>query len=86
MPACSSLSFLEPSDAWFGLTPGFGLDAGLGEKLGLRDDFVLQVIQATGNYGEIYARNLGPDSQVPIPRGLNRLGRDGGVMVAPPFQ
>jgi hypothetical protein len=29
MPACSSLSFLEPSDAWFGLTPGFGLDASL---------------------------------------------------------
>ena len=64
----------------------FGLDASLGETLGLRDDFVLQVIQTTGNYGEIYARNLGPDSQVPIPRGLNRLGRDGGVMVAPPFQ
>jgi hypothetical protein len=47
---------------------------------------VVQVIQTTGNYGEIYARNLGRDSQVPIPRGLNRLGRDGGVMVAPPFQ
>ena len=64
----------------------FGLDASLGETLGLRDDFVVQVIQTTGNYGEIYARNLGPDSQVPIPRGLNLLGRDGGVLVAPPFQ
>ena len=64
----------------------FGIDAGLGEKLGLNDDFVVKVIRATGHYGEIYNRNLGPQSQVPIPRGLNRLGRDGGVMVAPPFQ
>ena len=45
------------------------MDPGLGRKLGLADDFVVQVIRATGNYGEIYNRHLGPDSAVAIPRG-----------------
>ena len=61
------------------------MDAGLGRKLGLPDDFVVNVIRATGNYGEIYNRHLGPQSPVPIPRGANRLAGDGGLMIAPPF-
>ena len=62
-----------------------GIDGGLGSKLGLPDDFVVQVIRATGNYGEIYDRHLGVDSAVTIPRGANRLADDGGLMIAPPF-
>lgn len=62
-----------------------GVDGGLGRKLGLEDDFIVKVIQATGNYGEIYARNLGPKSRVPIPRGINQLFHQGGVMISPPF-
>ena len=62
-----------------------GVDAGLGQKLGLADDFVVKVIRATGNYGEIYNRHLGPKSSVPIPRGLNRSYRDGGLLISPPF-
>ena len=62
-----------------------GIDGGLGSKLGLPDDFVVQVIRATGNYGEIYDRHLGVDSTVTIPRGANRLADDGGLMIAPPF-
>ena len=63
-----------------------GVEGDLGDKLGLSNDFVVNVIRATGNYGEIYNRHLGPDSAVPIPRGLNQLYRDGGVISAPPFQ
>ena len=63
-----------------------GVEGELGTKLGLAPDFVVRVIEATGNYGEIYNRHLGPDSVVPIPRGLNQLHRDGGAMTAPPFQ
>ena len=33
-----------------------GVDGGLGSKLGLPDDFVVQVIRSTGNY-EIYDRH-----------------------------
>ena len=62
-----------------------GVDGGLGSKLGLPDDFVVQIIRSTGNYGEIYERHLGSDSPVVIPRGSNRLSEDGGLMVSPPF-
>ena len=62
-----------------------GIDGGLGEKLGLRNDFVINVIKATGNYGEIYNRNLGKESTVPIPRGLNKIYSEGGLHFSPPF-
>ena len=62
-----------------------GVDGGLGEKLGLRNDFTINVIKATGNYGEIYERNLGEDSDVPIPRELNQLFKNGGLHFSPPF-
>ena len=62
-----------------------GIDGALGSKLGLPDDFVVQVIRASGNYGEIYDRHLGPATPVAIPRGANRLAEDGGLMIAPPF-
>ncbi len=62
-----------------------GVEGNLGEKLGLEDKFVVNVIQATGNYGQIYNRHLGPNSDVPIPRGLNELHTNGGVQISPPF-
>ena len=62
-----------------------GVDGGLGEKIGLRNDFTINVIKATGNYGEIYERNLGEDSEVPIPRELNQLFKNGGLHFSPPF-
>ena len=73
----------DPSQA--ALRRFLGVDAGLGRKLGLPDDFVVQAIRATGIYGEIYDRHLGPQSPVAIPRGANRLAEDGGLMIAPPF-
>ena len=62
-----------------------GIDGDLGEKIGLDNDFVVNVIRSTGNYGEIYNRHLGPNSEVPIPRGLNELYTKGGVLISPPF-
>ena len=62
-----------------------GIDGGLGDKIGLKNDFVISVISATGNYGEIYERNLGKNSEVPIPRGINSLYRNGGLHISPPF-
>ena len=62
-----------------------GIDGGLGEKIGLSNDFVVKVINSTGNYGEIYNRHLGPNSEVPIPRGLNQLYNNGGLHISPPF-
>ena len=62
-----------------------GIEGDLGEKLGLEKDFVVNVISATGNYGEIYNRHLGSSSDVPIPRGMNNLYKEGGVHISPPF-
>jgi len=62
-----------------------GIEGGLGEKIGLSNDFVVKVISSTGNYGEIYERHLGQNSEVPIPRGLNELYNKGGIHISPPF-
>jgi general L-amino acid transport system substrate-binding protein len=56
----------------------------IGSGLGLADDWVVQVIKATGNYGEMYERDLGSGSALKLPRGENELREHGGLMVALP--
>jgi general L-amino acid transport system substrate-binding protein len=63
-----------------------GLEGDLGLGLGLENDFMVKVIKQVGNYGEIYNRNLGPDTPFDLPRGQNALYTDGGLMYAPPFR
>ena len=58
----------------------------LGAKLGLSKDWAVNVIKAVGNYGEIYDRNLGPTTKTAIPRGLNSLYSNGGLLYSPPFR
>jgi general L-amino acid transport system substrate-binding protein len=63
-----------------------GLEGDLGLKLGLTNDFAYNILKNVGNYEEVYNRNLGPDTPTYIPRGLNSLYTDGGVLYAPPFR
>jgi general L-amino acid transport system substrate-binding protein len=65
-----------------------GLEGTLGQDLGLPRDFVVRVIRAVGNYGEIYDRFFGAQSPFYIPRTgtLNALQRYGGLMYSPPFR
>jgi general L-amino acid transport system substrate-binding protein len=60
----------------------------LGAALGLSNDFVVKVINAVGNYGEIYDRAFGPDTALDLTREgtLNDLWTRGGLMYAPPFR
>ena len=44
-----------------------------------------RVVKQVGNYGEVYNRNVGEGSPLKIERGLNRLQRDGGLMIPLPF-
>ena len=44
------------------------------------------MIAGAGNYGEIFDSYLGPGSSMKIDRGINRLWRDGGLMISPPFR
>lgn len=48
-----------------------GADGNFGEMLALRRDWALKAIAATGNYGEIFNRNIGPKSSLDLARGLN---------------
>jgi len=54
--------------------------------LGLEADFAVTVIRDVGNYGEIFARNIGEDSPLALERGLNALWTDDGLQYAPPFR
>lgn len=63
-----------------------GVEGELGAKLQLPNDYMVNVLRAVGNYGEIYDRNLGPDTPFSLPRGLNALYTDGGILYAPPMR
>ena len=56
-------------------------------ELGLEADFAVAVIKAVGNYGEIYDRYMGPGGEsFTLPRGLNNLWTNGGLIYAPPIR
>jgi general L-amino acid transport system substrate-binding protein len=63
-----------------------GATAGNGRALGLDENWAARVIRQLGNYGEIYARNVGVESAIGLKRGLNRLWTDGGLLYAPPAE
>ncbi len=58
----------------------------LGSRLGLDNKWMVQAIKATGNYGEIFERNVGKDSPLKLERGLNATWSKGGLMYALPFK
>ena len=55
------------------------------KALGARDDWCVQAVQAAGNYGEMFERNVGAESALKLERGPNRLWNRGGLMYAPPL-
>jgi len=62
-----------------------GVGGGFGKDFGLPDDFVAQAVRAVGNYGEIYTRNLGPDTPTHIERKgtPNAQWTEGGAIYSP---
>ena len=57
-----------------------------GAALGLKDTWGEQAIQQVGHYGEIFDRNLGDGSALKLPRGLNNLWINGGLMYPLPMR
>ena len=57
-----------------------------GKLLGLDKNWAANAIKAVGNYGEMFDRNVGPKSALGLPRGLNNLWSNGGIMYAPPIR
>jgi general L-amino acid transport system substrate-binding protein len=63
-----------------------GTEGDLGGMLGLEKDWAANVIRAVGNYGEIFDRNIGPNTPIALERGLNALWSEGGLIYSPPFR
>jgi general L-amino acid transport system substrate-binding protein len=63
-----------------------GVGDDLGQKLGLSQDWSYNIVKQVGNYGEIFERNVGEKTPLGLPRGLNALWSDGGLLMSPPFR
>ncbi len=57
----------------------------LAKPLGIEPGWAARAVAAVGNYGEMFARNLGRDSPLRLERGPNRLWSQGGLMLPPDF-
>jgi len=58
-------------------------ESSIGSGLGLENDWVVNIIREVGNYGEVFERHLTP---IGVPRGLNALWTDGGLIYAMPLR
>jgi general L-amino acid transport system substrate-binding protein len=63
-----------------------GNDGNHGEQLGLTKDWVVRIVKLVGNYSDVFERNVGTQSKLAIPRGLNSLWSNGGIQYAPPIR
>lgn len=62
-----------------------GVEGGFGEMLGLDNAWSYRAIKAAGNYGELYDQFFGPKA-LNLPRGQNKLYKDGGLQYPLPFR
>lgn len=69
-----------------GIKRFLGVTPGMGKSLGLDDKWAYNIIKQVGNYGQVYDRNVGPDTALGISRTLNALWTEGGLMYASPIR
>lgn len=58
----------------------------MGKMLGLDKEWSYRIVKQVGNYGESFEANMGPNSKLGLPRGVNNLWTKGGLMYAPPIR
>jgi len=63
-----------------------GTSEDTGKLLGLDKEWAYRAVKSVGNYGEIFERNVGPQSALKLPRGVNNQWNKGGLMYAPPIR
>ncbi len=61
-------------------------DDDLGAMIGLDKEWAKRAIAASGNYGEIFAANIGEATPIGLARGLNAQWTQGGLLYSPPFR
>ncbi len=65
---------------------GTEADTKIGTDLGLTNDWVVNVVKAVGNYGEMFEKNVGSGSPLKIARGVNGLWTKGGLQYGMPIR
>jgi len=63
-----------------------GITGDSGEQLGIDSKWCANVIAHIGNYAESYERNVGENTSLGLPRGVNSLWTNGGLLYAPPIR
>ena len=63
-----------------------GVEGDFGKAIGLENNWAANAVKAVGNYGEMFDRNVGPDTNLKISRGVNALWSKGGIQYAPPVR
>ncbi len=63
-----------------------GLEADLGQGMGLSREWSYQVVRQMGNYGDLFERNIGLGAPLALERGLNNLWTRGGLLSAGPLR
>ena len=65
---------------------GVEAETKIGTDLGLSNDWVVNIVKAVGNYGEIFENNVGSGSPLKISRGINALWTKGGLQYGMPIR
>lgn len=63
-----------------------GSEGDLGAMFRLSSDWAVRAISVAGNYGEVFAANIGEQTPIGLARGLNAQWTQGGLMYSPPFR
>ncbi|CUH59348.1 amino acid ABC transporter substrate-binding protein [Thalassobacter stenotrophicus] len=63
-----------------------GREGDLGAMIGLDAEWAKRALAVGGNYGEIFASNIGSETPIGLARGLNAQWKDGGLLYSPPFR
>ncbi len=63
-----------------------GVEGETGAMMGVDNAWAHNAIKAVGNYGEIFAANIGESTPIGLARGLNELWSKGGLQYAPPVR
>ncbi len=63
-----------------------GTSEDTGKLVGLDKEWLVRAIKAVGNYGEMFSRNVGEQTPLNLPRGVNNLWNKGGIQYAPPIR
>jgi len=63
-----------------------GVTPGSGKALGIDEKWAYNIVKQVGNYGEVFDRNVGPNTPLALERGLNDLWTRGGIMYSAAFR